>query len=57
MSSGPPLGGGDYYQEYGPRGPYGPWMGCGCSSLLVILAGMLLVCAGVFHMLFEKSQW
>ena len=27
-------------------GPRGPWLGCGCSSLLMILAGILLVFAG-----------
>jgi hypothetical protein len=40
MSMGPLFGGGDYFQ---PRGPYGPWMGCGCSSIFIILAGILLI--------------
>jgi hypothetical protein len=44
---GPLLGSGGWYQ---PRGPYGPWAGCGCSTLLIILAGMLLVCAGGLRM-------
>jgi hypothetical protein len=46
---GPLLGSGSFYQasqQYGPRGPYGPWPTCGCSSLLIILAGIILVCAG-----------
>jgi hypothetical protein len=46
---GPLLGSGGFYQasgDYGPRGPYGPWPTCGCSSLLIILAGIILVCAG-----------
>jgi hypothetical protein len=43
---GGPLGGGGFYGTYGPSGPYGAWPGCGCSSLLIIIAGMLLVCAG-----------
>jgi hypothetical protein len=47
---GPLLGSGGWYQQagstYGPRGPYGPWPTCGCSSLLIIIAGILLVCAG-----------
>jgi len=47
MSFGP-LGSGNWYQ---PRGPYGPWAGCGCSSLLIIMAGILLVIGGCFQML------
>jgi hypothetical protein len=30
----------------GPSGQYGAWPGCGCSSLFIILAGVLLVCGG-----------
>jgi hypothetical protein len=51
MSTGPggPLfGSGDWYQ---PRGPYGPWAGCGCSSMFIILAGILLVMGGCLRML------
>ena len=40
------FGGGDYYS---PRGPYGPWAGCGCSSLFIIAAGVLLVCGGLLR--------
>ncbi len=53
MSSdgGPLLGGGGFFgrggDELGPRGPYGAWPGCGCGSLLIILAGIMLVCGGV----------
>jgi hypothetical protein len=47
---GPLLGSGGFYSaagsHYGPRGPYGVWPTCGCSSLLIILAGIILVCAG-----------
>jgi hypothetical protein len=46
VGPGPLLGGGDWYQ---PRGRFGPWGGCGCSSLLIIVAGILLVCAGFFR--------
>jgi hypothetical protein len=49
MSSGP--GGGPIFGEMGPRGPYGVWPGCGCSGLLMILAGIILVCAGGLRML------
>jgi hypothetical protein len=35
--------------QLGPRGPFGAWPGCGCGSLLIILAGMLLVCGGVLN--------
>ena len=50
MSIGPGslLGGGGFYQ---PTGPYGPWPGCGCSSLLIMLAGILLVFGGCMRML------
>ncbi len=41
---GPLLGSGDWYQ---PQGSYGPWAGCGCSSLLIILGGLFLVCGGI----------
>jgi hypothetical protein len=45
------LGGGGFFgranNQYGPRGPYGAWPGCGCGSLIIILAGILLVCGGV----------
>ena len=40
-------GGGGWAQ---PTGPYGPWAGCGCSSLLMILAGIMLVFAGCLRM-------
>ena len=45
---GPLFGGGEYYN---PRGPYGPWAGCGCSSIFIILAGILLVMGGCLRML------
>jgi hypothetical protein len=48
MSMGPGFGGGGYY---GPRGPYGAYPGCGCSSLFIILAGILLVFGGCLRML------
>jgi hypothetical protein len=48
MSMGPGFGGGAYY---GPRGPYGAYPGCGCSSLFIILAGILLVFGGCLRML------
>jgi hypothetical protein len=35
----------------GPGGPYGAWPSCGCSSLFIILAGMLLVFGGCLRML------
>lgn len=38
-------------QDYGPRGQFGIWPGCGCSSLFIILAGILLVCGGGLRML------
>ena len=47
MGGGGPLGGlfgGGGWSN--PGGAYGPWAGCGCSSLLMIIAGILLVFAG-----------
>jgi hypothetical protein len=48
MSMGPGglFGGGGWYQ---PRGQYGAYPGCGCSSLFMILAGILLVLAGMMR--------
>ena len=40
---GPLFGSGDFYN---PQGSHGPWAGCGCSSVLMILAGILLIFAG-----------
>jgi hypothetical protein len=50
MSIGPggSLFGGNWYQ---PTGPYGPWAGCGCSSCLIMMAGLLLVMGGCLRML------
>jgi hypothetical protein len=51
---GPLLGEGGFFGrgagQMGPRGPYGMWPTCGCSSLLIILAGIFLVCAGFLRM-------
>jgi hypothetical protein len=35
----------------GPGGPYGAWPSCGCSSLFIILAGILMVFGGCLRML------
>jgi hypothetical protein len=47
-SGGPLLGSGGFFQ---PRGPRGPWAGCGCSSFFIIIAGILLVMGGCLRML------
>ena len=44
------MGGGPGMHPMGPRGPYGVWPSCGCSSLFIILAGILLVCGGCLRM-------
>jgi hypothetical protein len=44
------FGGGSPMQSMHPRGPYGAWPSCGCSSLFIILAGILLVCGGCLRM-------
>ena len=54
MSSGGMLGGGGFFgnsNELGPSGRFGIWPGCGCSSIFIILAGILLVCGGGLRML------
>jgi len=33
-----------------PTGQFGPRGSCGCSSLFIIVAGMLLVCGGLMRM-------
>jgi hypothetical protein len=48
LGSGGFFGGGG--GNYGPSGPYGAYPGCGCSSLFIILAGILLVCGGFLRM-------
>ena len=50
---GPMFGSGGFFGGggYGPSGPYGAWPGCGCSSLFIILAGILLVIGGCLRML------
>jgi hypothetical protein len=48
MGSGGNMGSGGYFN---PQGPRGPWMGCGCSSIFMILAGILLVFGGCFRMI------
>jgi hypothetical protein len=50
---GPMMGGGDFFNQMGPRGRFGPWPACGCSSFLIIIAGIILVCAG-FLRLFQQ---
>ncbi len=47
------LGGGGFFgggSSLGPRGPYGAYPGCGCSSIFIILAGALLVFGGCLRM-------
>ena len=49
MSIGPGglFGGGPGW--YQPRGPYGAYPGCGCSGIVMIMAGILLVLAGLMR--------
>lgn len=58
MSTGGPLfgsggffGGPGGYETLGPRGPYGAFPACGCSSCFIILAGILLVFGGCLRMM------
>jgi hypothetical protein len=48
MSMGP-FGGGGYFGNMA-SGPTGPWAGCGCSSFLMIIAGIIMVMAGCARM-------
>ena len=48
---GPLFGSGGYYGSVGPAGPYGAWPTCGCSSVVIILAGILMVLGGCLRML------
>lgn len=55
MSSGGDLGGGGFFGPgpggMGPGGHYGIYPSCGCSSIFIILAGILLVFGGCLRML------
>ena len=44
------MGGFPAMRPMHPQGPYGVWPTCGCSSLFIILAGMLPVCGGCLRM-------
>lgn len=52
-----PGGGGVFGDLFGrggtmsPRGQFGIWPGCGCSTLFIVAAGIFLVCAGGLRML------
>jgi hypothetical protein len=54
MSMGP-LGGGGFFGAgpagMGPSGHYGAYPGCGCSSIFIVLAGILLVFGGCLRMI------
>lgn len=55
MSMGGPLfGGGGFFGGgpggLGPRSSYGMYPTCGCSSLLMVLAGIFLIMAGCGRM-------
>jgi hypothetical protein len=39
------------FSSMGPSGQYGAWPSCGCSSLFIILAGMLLLFGGCLRTL------
>jgi hypothetical protein len=54
MSTGGNLGGGGFFGggggSLGPSGSYGAYPGCGCSSIFIILAGILMVFGGCLRM-------
>ena len=45
------VGGGGFFGRMAPSGSYGAWPGCGCSSLFIIVAGIILVMGGCLKML------
>jgi hypothetical protein len=47
---GSPGGGMGPVAGMGPRGHFGLWPSCGCGSILIILAGILLVCGGCLQL-------
>ena len=52
-TGGPEFGSGGFFGGMGgmgPTGQYGAWPGCGCSSLFIIMAGILLVMGGCLRM-------
>jgi len=49
-TGGPEFGSGGFFGNMGPTGQYGAWPGCGCSSLFIIMAGVLLVMGGCLRM-------
>lgn len=55
MSSGGNLGDGGFFGAgpagMGPGGHFGAFPSCGCSSVFIILAGILLVFGGCLKML------
>jgi hypothetical protein len=54
MSTGGNLGEGGFFgggSNLGPGGSYGAWPSCGCSSLFIILAGILLVFGGCLRLI------
>lgn len=50
FGSGGYYGGGGGFGGMGPGGSYGMYPGCGCSSIFIILAGVLLVFGGCLRM-------
>lgn len=53
MSMGGNLGGGGFFggENLGPRGPYGAWPGCGCSTIIILFAICVAVFGGCVRML------
>jgi hypothetical protein len=53
MSFGGNFGGGFMGpgNHLGPQGPYGCWPGCGCSSLFIMMALILLLFGGCLRSL------
>ncbi len=53
-TGGPVFGSGGFFGggggPFNPSGPYGAWPGCGCSSLIIVIAGVLLAFGGCLRM-------
>jgi hypothetical protein len=48
---GPGLGGGSFFGNAGPSGPYGAYPACGCSSFILVIAGLMIAFVGCSQMI------
>ena len=53
MGIGDGLGGGGFFgrSDAGPSGRFGAWPGCGCSSIIIIIAGLMMAFGGCLRLI------